>query len=135
MEQADGGRGEGLGHTADAEAQPWRQGDALLEIRPPQRLGPREFAIDGHGDRHARQVLVDDQVPRMPPDLLYRGGVSGGGRRKGLRGQRPRVVARARGQAAAGEDRGCGQGERQANCAFVHGGSLRDSDREVLTEE
>ncbi len=102
--QADGGRGEGLGHTADAEAHPWSQRDALLEIRPPQRLGPRELAIDGHRDRHARQVLVDDQVPRMLLDLLCRGGVSGRGRRKGLREQRPRVLARARGQATAGED-------------------------------
>jgi hypothetical protein len=64
MQQAHRGRGHGLRHAANSKEGSWRDRHALPEVRPTKRLGPREFTIDRHRDRHAGQVLIDDQIPR-----------------------------------------------------------------------
>ena len=74
QQQADRGRRERRGGGADPEPRVWRDGHAVLEIRPAKAFGPHDVATDADRHRQSRQVLLDEAGADDLPRLLHRVG-------------------------------------------------------------
>jgi hypothetical protein len=70
VKQADGSRGQRHRDGADAEPRERRRRHPLFDIGPAEGLGPGDPTVLRHGDREARQVLVDHQRAGQTPGFL-----------------------------------------------------------------
>src|SRR5688572_18897223 len=73
QQHAGRGRGQRRRRRADPEPHAWRDGHALVEIRPAKAFGPDDIAVRTDGDRKSRKVLVAESRTRNLPSASDRG--------------------------------------------------------------